>query len=168
MPEHIPDFIDPQSFAEKNRRIHGVFDLASLDRLSVELLDTSGSAEFELEFGREGRLIVVSGRVQAELVLQCQCCLGALVWPVQGTIRLGVASSIDEANRLPEYLEPLMLASGETVAVADLVQDELLLSIPVVPRHPDCHIAGVHATPEPVTQAEKRNPFAELANLHKN
>lgn len=166
MPEHIPDYIDPQAFAEKRRRIQGRLELAGMDRLRDELLEASGAAEFELEFGKEGRLLVIFGQVQAELVLQCQCCLGRLVWPVQGAIRLGVVNSIDEANLLPDSMEPLLLGQAESVAVIDLVQDELLLSIPVAPRHPDCRMGGDASPPE--EQTSKRNPFAELANLQKS
>ena len=167
-PEHIPDFVDPLAFAEKRRRIQGSLPLAVLDRLRDELLETEGVTEFVLNFDREGRMTVVSGNVQAELVLQCQCCLGPLVWPVKSDIRLGVVGSIDEANVLPDSIEPLLLNPGETVAVADLLQDELLLSIPVVPRHSNCLVSGKDSSLSDAQTDKKRNPFAELAKLQKN
>ena len=160
MAEHLPDLFDPLEFAEKRRRIHGCMSLAGMDRLRSELLDDQGEATVDLAFGREGRVATITGHVEANLVLQCQCCLESMAWLVRCDVRLGMAGSIDEANRLPESMEALIVSAGASVALADLVQDELLLAIPPIPRHPDCHL------PEPrAASPEKPNPFAELAQL---
>ncbi|HEV2321072.1 MAG TPA: YceD family protein, partial [Gammaproteobacteria bacterium] len=68
----------------------------------------------------------------------------------------------------PEY-EPLPSGDGR-VAIAELVADELLLALPLVPKHGDgevCEVdqaVAVHETPAAAEESRK-NPFAELAKL---
>jgi uncharacterized protein len=108
------------------------------------------------------RRLEVHGSVSAELVLQCQCCLEPLVFPVECPVNLAVATTVDAALLLPDDVEALMVEADGEVALADVVQDELLLAIPAVPRHPSC-ILSRQTGVEPA----RPNPFAELAALKK-
>jgi uncharacterized protein len=161
MSERLPDLIDLWAFVEKKRRIKGSLPLSRMDRLSDLLLNPAGEAQVDLSFGREDKVAVVEGRVEADLTLQCQCCLEALPWPVRSEVRLGLASSIDEANRLPDEYEPLLVPDEGVLPVADIVQDELLLAIPSIPRHPQC----VSPEPDDRSTAAAGHPFAALAQL---
>jgi uncharacterized protein len=163
MLDHLPDLIDPFEFAEKKRRIKGAMPLSIMDRVRDIVLNQEDEVSVDLEFKREGRIAVVVGRMDAELALQCQCCLEVLNWPVHGEVSLGIVRSIDEANVLPEMFEPMLVESDDAVALADIVQDELLLAIPSVPQHLECGLS------KPAAVAESReNPFAVLAQLKKN
>jgi uncharacterized protein len=74
-----------------------------------------------------------------------------------------------EAEQLPAELDPLMLLEGAPLEVCRLVEDELLLSIPVSPRHEagTCQAhgeqSGQSATETP--QEAAPNPFEVLASL---
>lgn len=160
--DRLPELFDPLEFVEKKRRIKGIVPLAGLDRMQDVLLRQDGGVQVDIDFRREGRVAAALGRVEAKLVLQCQCCLGALDWPINSEIRLGVVTSIDEANLLPEGFEPLLLDSGPVIALADIVQDELLLAVPSVPQHPDCTMPK----PEKASGGVE-HPFAVLAQLKK-
>lgn len=161
--DRLPDLFDPFEFAEKKRRIKGSVPLARMDRLRDGLLVGAGDASIDLEFRREGRIATVNGHVEADLVLQCQCCMEQLHWPVRCEVRVGLAGSLEEADRLPEEFEPLMVEPGATVALVDLVQDELLLAMPSIPQHSDCGL------PKPKQAADDvEHPFAALARLKKN
>jgi uncharacterized protein len=163
MLDHLPDLIDPFEFAEKKRRIKGTIPLSIMDRVRDIVLNQEDEASIDLEFRKEGRIAVITGRIDAELALQCQCCLEALSWPVHGEISLGVVRSIDEANVLSEAFEPMLMESDEAVALVDIVQDELLLAMPSVPQHSECGL------PKPQAVAEvRKHPFAILAQLKKN
>jgi uncharacterized protein len=161
--DRLPDLFDPLEFVEKRRRIRGMVPLASLDRICDVLLNREGGANIDLEFKREDRVAAIEGLVSANLVLQCQCCLEALIWPVCSEVRLGVVGSIDEANVLPEGFEPMIVESGGMVALADIIQDELLLAIPSIPQHSECHLPKPRARSDGV-----EHPFAVLAQLKKN
>jgi uncharacterized protein len=124
--DRLPDLFDPLEFVEKKRRIKGRMLLSSLDRVQDILLNPEGEVQVDLEFRREGRIPAIEGSVTAELTLQCQCCLEPLVWPVHSRVQLGVVGSIDEISILPEEFEPTLVEAGGRVALADIVQDELL------------------------------------------
>jgi uncharacterized protein len=165
MPDHLPDILDPVSFADKNRRIVGELDVSRLDKLAGLVVSESGRARFELRFGKVVRVPGATGVLDATLILQCQRCLGELPWHVHADMNLGFVGSVDEVALLPESMEPVMIDAEGHVSLVDIVQDELLLAIPAVPRHEDCglSVAAVKPKPEP----DRPNPFAVL-NQFKN
>lgn len=80
---------------------------------------------------------------------------------------LWVWSARRRRPRLPAGYEPL-LAADDGISVAELVEDELLLALPQIPRHQDlreCEANGYAAPGEASSQAERRRPFAALASL---
>lgn len=163
MVERLPDFLDPFEYAERKRRVKGSVPLDRMDRLGDSLVNRQGEARIEFEFKKEGRVVAITGRVEAELVLCCQCCLEPLAWPVGTDVYLGVVGSIDEADLLPEGIEPIIVERGGNVALMDIVEDELLLAIPVIPRHSACGL------PKPEASADAaEHPFAALAHLKNN
>lgn len=164
MPDLLPDVLDPWAYAEKHRHVRGELDLERLDRLAGSLLERRGSVAIDLHFARDGRIPCITGSVTASLVLECQCCMEPMAWPVSAAVSLGVVRTVDEALLLPDSMEALIVGAEEGVSLADIVQDELLLAIPVVPRHPDCRLAVAPAT----AAAERPHPFAALAQFKKN
>lgn len=162
MVNHLPDLIDPLEFVEKKRRIKGSVPFSRMERVFDVLSNREGEADVELQFKREGKVAVIVGRVNADLSLQCQCCLEILSWPVHSEVRLGVVGSLDEADLLPEQFEPLVVEPGVSIAVKNIVQDELLLAIPSIPQHTECHLPKAQ-----VALDSAGHPFAALAQLKK-
>lgn len=166
MSSRLPDWIDPFEFAEKRRRLKGELPLADMDRVQEYLLERDGVFRVDLSFAKVGRLPVVTGVVEGELILRCQVCLASLVWPVRSKVSLGVVSSLEEADRLPEAYDPLMVEGDSMWRVVDLIEDELLLAIPHVPQHGNCRHSGV-VQAEPILE-RRENPFAALAGFKNN
>lgn len=166
MPPRLPEFVDPLDFADKRRRLAGEMPLALFDRIQEFLFERAGSIRVELDFGKDGRWSVVTGRVDGDLVLQCQLCLEPLPWAVRSQVSLGVVASLEEADRLSGCYEPLLFDGEAPIRLSDLVQDELVLAIPPIPQHPDCREAA-HSGPRPVVR-QRENPFAVLAQLKNN
>jgi uncharacterized protein len=80
---------------------------------------------------------------------------------------LGVIGDIAEEALLPENYEPVLVQHGR-LALLDLVEDELLLALPQVPRNPQLDAAHfqVSTSDEHAVTAEAdqvRQPFADLA-----
>jgi uncharacterized protein len=169
MVEHLPELIDPLALAEKGRQFKGVLPLSQMTRLQDLLMDGLGEVSVSLKFGKDGKLAVVTGVVAAELELQCQCCLGAIPWKVDCRVNLGLVKSLAEADLLPESYEPLLLEGEGMMPLADIVQEELLLALPVIPQHDACELAAQAQTNEkkepPRQLPERPNPFAVLAKL---
>jgi len=134
MLNRLPEIIDPLHLADKRGALKGQIPLKSLDRLAEMLVDDTGTVNVDLVFGREGRLAKVEGHIETVLELECQNCLEAVEWPIDCTIKLGVVPSIDQANRLPEDYEPLLVEEGK-ILLKNLIEDEILLILPAFPKH---------------------------------
>lgn len=167
----LPDRIDPWQLAAENGRLDGELRLAALPRLAALLEHADGTVSVALAAGvDEQGLRFVEGSLQTEVELICQRCLGPLRLPLRVAVSLALirAESEPEFARLPSQREPL-LAAGADLAVADLVEDELLLALPQIPRHRDareCEAAGYHAPPSgPTPDVGQPQAFAALASL---
>jgi uncharacterized protein len=95
-------------------------------------------------------------------------------WPVGGTARVALIAAESEADRVPQEFETVH-APENRIRVRDLVEEELLLSLPLVPMHADAgECAGKDAKPEhkPVAAdaapgQETQKPFERLGELLK-
>ena len=124
---------------------------------------------FQMDAQRRPSVLV---RVRAELALQCQRCLDTMIHRVDSETRLVVVRGPDEAERLADDVEPL-LVEGDRMAPRSLLEDELLLAIPAAPKHrpEDCKVrldavnpsAGQRSGPE-TTEPDAEHPFAVLAD----
>lgn len=166
----LPDFADPLRLCALEKAYEGAIPLADLTRLAPLLTSSEGEAAFALAFRMDpDRGPVVRVEVRAKLSVQCQRCLDAMPLTVESSSTLGVVSGPDEAERLPDDLEPL-LVEDDRVALRSLVEDELLLAVPAAPMHPpeECSVKldELNADPEQspdVAQEGAGNPFAALA-----
>jgi len=165
----LPEYIDPLHLADKRGELRGQIPVSSLDRLADILFSDTGAVTVELFFGREGRLAKIEGKIEADLELECQNCLQAVQWSVKNAVKLGIVTSIDQADRLPEDYEPLLVDEGK-ILLKNIIEDELLLILPTFPKHQhDCLDSKpgnkkVDSSPneqEPSTE----NPFSILAKL---
>ncbi len=168
MLDRLPSYIDPLSFADRAKQISARVDLQDLSRLSEMLLENSGEVEVNLAFAKEGRLPVVVGELKTNLVLQCQSCLQRLEMTVDQSFKLGMVSSLEQADRLDSDCEPFLLQT-EKVSLIELVEDELLLALPDFPRHTEECVQRENEDDvvEAVEneQARSDNPFSVLAKL---
>lgn len=176
MSSPLPEFVDPWRLAEQGKAFSGTIELKDLPRLREALMSEEGRAEFELRFERgDQRRVCIRGSVTATLVLECQRCLEPMDYPVDSPVDLAVIEVVEEVARLPVESEPLLAEEGR-IRLMDVVEDELLLSIPQVPRHDtrECggHIEALAADAlADIQQADETpeiNPFAVLAGLKSN
>ena len=171
MLSRLPETIDPTHLADIRGELKGQVPISNLDRLTEMLVIDLGSVDVDLYFSREGRVPIVEGRIKATLQLQCQNCLEAVEWSFDETIKLGIVTTIEQANRLPEELEPLMIEE-EKILLKSIIEDEILLNLPAFPKHEyECFAAAINTnTNEHVVNEETpshKNPFAILAKLKK-
>lgn len=166
--ERLPLHIDPVRLAKSGTHLHGRLALESMARLAPALLSSAGEAEVDMVFGvdKEGRA-AISLHLQATVTLACQRCLEPMAYAIDTARQLGVVGSEAQAERLPSQYEPLMV-TGEPLFLRDLIEDELILSLPLVPRHSDERCApALQGDAEETDDMDrnKANPFAVLAGL---
>jgi len=162
----LPKQGDPRKFAQQGISIDGFVPVASLPRLVSAVQEATGEVQVDLAFGiNEERKKVVTGHASAELVLVCQRCLENVTVPVESDISLGIAWDEEEAEKLPEYLDPWIV--GEGVAdLYDMVEEELLLSLPKVAYHEEqCVDRQLFSSGKPVEVKKTKNPFQVLEQL---
>jgi len=170
MSRHVPDFINPIRAAEGGVSISGQLAFARMKRLLEIVTNPEGAADIVLDFAIDGQgTPFVHGRVRADLVLTCQRCLEAMVFPVDAEISLGIAASEEEAKRLPLQYDPVV-THGEQLSLAEVVEDEILLALPTIPRHDPAACTALENAEkrlEGVDEDDKAasNPFAVLAKL---
>jgi uncharacterized protein len=169
MLDRLPEFIDPLHLADKRGVLKGQLPLRNLDRLAEMLFNDTGIIDVDLFFGREGSLAKVEGHINTVLKLECQNCLQALEWPVHCAVKLGVVTSIDQANRLPEDYEPLLVEEGK-IPLKNIIEDEILLILPAFPKHQHNCFVPHHYTNKLDSlvndvQSSPENPFSILAKL---
>lgn len=171
MSGRLPQTVQPLRLAETGAVLHGSLGLGGMTRLATYLHDTDGKVDVDLGFDiDEAGTRYVRGHLRAVLHLVCQRCLQSFDHPMDVGVSLGFARSEGSASGLPERYEPLVL-EDDSVDLAQLVEDELILALPIVPAHEpqDCPADAVAARPAAQEEAEdgKRRPFEGLADLLK-
>lgn len=156
---HVHRRIDLTRLADKSEIFKSELRLSEFERLKEFLADDADIVEFELLFRNEGKTTEISGYVKTKLALVCQICLKKLAWPVNSQISLAVVSSIEEADSLPDFYEPLIV-DKKGVAIKDIIEDELILALPTIPKHQNCRLAK-----KPGQKIIKSNPFSILNQL---
>ncbi|UEX76693.1 YceD family protein [Spiribacter halobius] len=163
----LPEWLDLRRLGAAGARLAGPVELAGLSRLRERLQTPAGEAEAEVRVAfDQGLKAVVSGHVRASVVMRCERCLGAVTVPVAGDFTLAVIEDEGAAEGLPAEEEPV-LAPGGRLAVHALVEDELLLALPIVAFHDDsaCDGGQRYFAPEGEAPPERESPFAALAEL---
>lgn len=153
--------VDSLEFARDGKVLAGSVAIADLSRLADVLANDAGSLQCELRGGRDGEgKSFLDLRIVGSLNLRCQRCLSSLAFALDIDSRLMLVAPgetwPDEelADDGPDAIE----ASRE-LAVLPLIEDEVLLALPVAPRHEDCR------PPMAVDTEHRPSPFAALAKL---
>jgi len=170
-----PEHLDVKTFARDAAQLTGQAPLPAWERLSEE-------AQTELQvpavrWSAQGELKVQAGtpdevwlhlQVHAALPLLCQRCLTPVLAPVE--VGRSFRFVADEATAMAlddEAQEDLLVLSRE-FNLLELVEDEVILAMPLVPFHEVCPAPLPMSAADPLfeqAQEERPNPFAALASL---
>lgn len=182
MSREFPDFVDPWKAADGRRVFQGTMPLKRMQRLGPELAAEGAAmgdgavawhdARFSARFSHDRQgLVTIRLEVEAELPLICQRSLSPYLENVRRQSLLVVIEDVSEQEALPESYEPF-LVENRRMALLDIVEEELLLAIPPVPKNPEVGAIEWSADDEveipPAAVEEKTHrPFAGLAGLMK-
>lgn len=168
----LPDTMNFLRQAERNYAWTGHLQLARFQRLAELLLDTRGEVHVSLAFGNSLGYAGLKGRIGGQLTVQCQRCLQPMQLQVNGGFRFAFVDDEEESELLPEVFEPYVL-EGEEQSMLDLLEDELLLSLPMVAMHdtpcsPYMSEQNRRIQAEIAAEKEAAHPFAALKALKKD
>ena len=155
--------VDALELAQSGKSVSGTFPLASLGRLhdQVSSLDATLSYELSGQVDSEGNP-GLHCRVRGTLQLTCQRCLQPLTWELDlasDLILVGSEAELAEGKDDPEAPDRLLVE--KEMDVQALIEDEVLLGMPLVPRHPEGQCQAAHTG----TRRDGEHPFAVLARL---
>lgn len=172
--EFDPRKLDVAAAAKAGARLAGQWPLADFGRLrDVQAAQATGALAWQAELdevpqrGGKSRLglnLSLDGRLQ----LQCQRCLAPCPHEVALQRRFWFADDEAEAERLDADLEDDVLALTRHLDLHELAEDEVLLDLPLVPRHEVCPQplvapAAAGADEPAAAEAAPEHPFAALA-----
>jgi len=145
--------------------LEGGLPLARLERLGASLCDTHGDLHARLNFSSEAGFNCLQGTVEADLKLICQRCMSHMGHKVAGSFKLGLILDEEEIQTLPTDFEPYLI-EGDEQSIIDLLEDELLLCLPIAVMHEE-ECSEFLKKHEEQKQAEKEasSPFAVLKGM---
>ncbi|WP_438969857.1 YceD family protein [Methylophaga sp.] len=171
MLQQLPKEIDPFRFANNGRKLEGELALANMPRLADSLNDKTGLVTVSMQFDVDPTGTPnMQGHFETTLLLTCERCMQQLEHPVEIDTWLGLVKHAKLAESLAEQYEPWVVEDNQLVDPATVVEDELILALPLVPKHDyDCLPAEawfsgdeeVEETPE----VKPESPFAVLSAL---
>lgn len=196
MPAHsyAAQHLDVAAFAAEAGLLEGEFDIAELPRLAdsecppeAGVTDPAGApvdwpaqddaAHRRVRWRAQGAQAPARGagpetwlglQAGATVLLQCQRCLRPIAMPVVVDRRFRFVADEDTAAKLDEELDDEVLALQPAFDLRALVEDEMLLALPLVPRHEACPEPLAHAYGEAELDEAAEHPFAKLALLRKD
>lgn len=168
-----PRALDVPVLCRQGNLLEGSWPLVGMTRLAQGL---SAVPDTSAAWTAQGESMDVAGgaaelwlrlAAHADVCLQCQRCLQPVLQALVVDRRFRFVHTEDEAARLDETSEHDVLLLPQRLDLHALLEDELILALPLVPRHAVC--------PEPLVLASDRldaaaedtapHPFAALAAL---
>ena len=164
--EVLPIRFDPLPMAKHRRELTGLVAVKAMTRLQDTIVSMEPMVAVSLQFSRglQG-FPAVSGRLKHTLGLRCERCLDEVSIFIDQPLEVLLKP---ESEPLPEDTERYSLFEydGKILELAELIEDELLLALPLVPKHKDislCNqdmVAWLASNEVPAENAG--NPFAIL------
>ena len=166
-----------QAFAQQGKPLIDSTSLSNLERLAQELhglepdLAINWQATSELRQG-SGAEDEVWLRLEAKttLPLTCQRCMGAVATALEIDQWYRFVASEDIAMAEDDQSEEDLLVMAPQFDLLALLEDELLMALPLVPMHETCPVVPAFSAGEgelALQEDAKPHPFAALAQLKK-
>lgn len=136
-------FRDIESLAARKAVLSAAIQLDEMSRLSDLVEVNAGSVDVRLAFDfGESALLTLQLRYATEVVLVCQRCLETMPFRIDGDVEFGILPEASREACMPAGVEPMIL-NGERLCPQQLIEDELIVSLPLVPKHADDDRCGV-------------------------
>lgn len=160
---------DPWRFARESASVGGRIAAAAAPQQLARILEAGCELTGDVVFRFDGEMVRREGRgeesflhleVQGVLSMQCQRCLAPMQWAfaLQRSLLLVRSEQDFPEDELEEDAFDA-IEVGRELDLLQLLEDEILLALPIAPRHESCDL------PDSVAKAGRRLPFAGLAVL---
>ncbi|MDG2091530.1 MAG: DUF177 domain-containing protein [Gammaproteobacteria bacterium] len=173
--QQFPETVEVKKFFSRQGQLTTSLPLQKFTRLEQYLAnveaDDSSEIEVDLDFIQddEGRFIL-KGSMKGALLLSCQRCLQGVEYSLSSDFRVQIIDELKvggDTELAKDELEVVLSTEGK-LNLFELVEDEVILSLPLVVYHdePDCNQVLVDLNRSAEQNIESK-PFAELEVLKK-
>ena len=174
--EPLPIQVDLRKLAGREAHFSAKLSITVMQRIAESAVGENGFIDVDLHIGvDEYRDRYLKGSVHCEAEVICQRCLQPVSVVVDAPIHLHVVWDEKQAQQLRGDIDPLIIGEDDLVNLNEVLEDELLLSFPLVSHHEDGECPSKHDYELPSEEAavkvvaeEKENPFSVLAKLKAN
>ena len=159
----LPDQLKLFNFAKKEISLSGLYQISDFPRITEIASNKKDNVRVELSFYlKNNKTPCVEGIIELDIVLTCQRCLDDLSIALKIDFNLAFVRNDQQSEELDSHYE-IYVIEEEELATFDLISDEILLSIPMVPTHDyDC-IKEINE--QEIVEGKSENPFAILKKL---
>lgn len=166
-----------QAFAEAGVPLIQTTPLQNMERLALESIGfepdsvINWQAKAELRSGSSGQMdIWLHLLANTSVPLTCQRCIGAVQTELQVDQWYRFVATEDIAMAEDDVSDEDLLVLSAQFDLVEVLEDELLMTLPLVPMHDQCPVTPMFSAGVIELQdegADKPNPFAALAQLKK-
>ena len=159
----LPDQLKLFNFAKKEISLSGIYQIFNFPKISEIASNKKDNVRVELSFYlKNNKTPCVEGIIELDIVLTCQRCLEDLPISLKVSFNLAFVRHEKQGEELDSHYE-IYVTEEEELATHDLICDEILLSIPMVPTHDyDCMKI---INKQKIVKEKSENPFAILRNI---
>jgi len=154
-------------FAQKALETHGTIPVLQFSRLVDLLNDGNGQVAWALHGGKDiDGAVYLQLQVTGSLNVICQRCLQAMQYPLAIDVHYLLVQNESELPAPEEEGDDADYLLFQTeMSVLELVEDELLLTLPIAPKHESGQCATESRAEVKLDEYKKPNPFARLEAL---
>jgi len=136
MHQKLPKELDPFRLAQNGLTIEGQLPLSDLPRLAQLLLSDEGEVSIKMAFDvDEIGTAYMKGEFSVVGSITCQRCMEPMLLDLNVNCLLAMVIGERKVEGLTEQYDPWVLENSDPVLLSTVVEDELILSLPLVPKH---------------------------------
>jgi len=167
MHQLLPKEIDPFRLAQNGLKLAGELQVSDMERLSGALHNDDGVVNIDMHFDvDETNTPFLRGTFSASLTLVCERCMKPMSLAVKAECLLALVQYERKIEGLAEQYDPWLIESNDPIQLSSVVEDELILALPLVPRHDfKCLPAEAWQSGEDEVEVEEEKPASPFAVL---
>ncbi|MDH5357369.1 MAG: YceD family protein [Gammaproteobacteria bacterium] len=167
MHHKLPKEIEPFRLAQNGLTLEGQLPLSSMPRLTELLQSNEGIVDVKMAFDVDHvGTPFMHGEFKTSVSLICERCMAPMILDMKVDCLLAIVISERKIEGLAEQYEPWVLDNNDPVLLSTVVEDELILSLPLVPRHDEaCLPDELWSTGDDFEESEKDKPVSPFAVL---
>lgn len=161
------DYVDVYRLSRDKKVISGSVRLADMKRLAEMALNPDEVFDYKItgmtgKLGWPGAVVEIGGMVQ----VPCNRCNKPVDVKIERNVIFRFAKNEEEADAIPieEDDDTEVIVGSEKLNIMNWLEEEIILSIPLVPAHDYACLAGAK-TETAEEEIEKPNPFAKLKGM---